>query len=120
MPFLSIHHIQLAMPAGKEALAREFYGKRLGLNEVEKPPVLAKRGGVWFETNGVRIHLGVEDSFIPAKKAHPAFEVENAIGFLKALKTQGVTILEDDNLPEYDRGYIYDPFGNRIEILSPK
>ena len=120
MNLLSIHHIQLAMPVGQEVLARQFYEGILGLTEIPKPPVLARRGGVWFEGNGIHVHLGVEDKFIPAQKAHVAFEVNDAKTALKALRSAGVEVIEDDNLPDYDRGYIFDPFGNRIEILSLK
>ena len=113
---LALHHIQLAMPAGREECARSFYSGQLGLTEVAKPSVLADRGGCWFEGNGIALHLGVESPFVPAKQAHPAFEVadiENAYDALKAASPTEVSML-----PGIKRFYIEDPFGNRIEILE--
>ena len=114
----SLHHVQLAMPTGGEALARQFYFDLLGLPEVPKPPVLAARGGVWFEQGGVRVHLGVEDPFEPAKKAHPAFVVTDIDRLADMLLAAKVHILWDSDLPSHRRFYTADPFGNRIEILG--
>src|SRR6187551_1552795 len=72
---VAIDHVQLAMPAGGEDRARAFYAGILGLAEVPKPPPLAPRGGCWFESDTVKVHLGVEPDFQPATKAHPAFVV---------------------------------------------
>ncbi|MFK4392644.1 catechol 2,3-dioxygenase-like lactoylglutathione lyase family enzyme [Peribacillus frigoritolerans] len=79
MPFIfkSIDHIQLAAPKGSEETARKFFKNILGFDEVEKPEELKKRGGVWFEFGNYQIHIGIEEPFYPAKKAHPAFEIEN-------------------------------------------
>ncbi|KPU84474.1 glyoxalase [Marinosulfonomonas sp. PRT-SC04] len=119
MPICTLHHVQLAMPKGQEAAARAFYQGLLGLSEVVKPPILAARGGVWFERGSVRVHLGVEPDFRPAKKAHPAFEVKGVVKFLEVLEAAGVRVLRDDTLPGFARGYVEDPFGNRIELLEP-
>jgi len=114
-----LDHIQLAMPAGQEALAREFYGGVLGLTEVPKPANLARRGGVWFESGALRVHLGVEGDFRPAKKAHPAFLVQHLSEMTQHLQRAGVVVVTDEPLDEYDRIYVFDPFGNRIELLEP-
>ena len=116
--YKAIDHVQLAAPTGCEEKAREFYSSKLGFMEVEKPENLKKRGGVWFRSGTCVIHIGVEEPFAPAKKAHPAFEVENLENFKKHLKEQGVDFIEDDNLPGANRFYVYDPFGNRIEFLE--
>ncbi|MEO3872483.1 glyoxalase [Nonomuraea sp. B12E4] len=111
----ALHHVQLAAPAGSEPLLREFYEGVLGLREVPKPPGLAGRGGVWFRGASVEIHLGVEDDFRPARKAHPAFLVDDIDAY--AAEIQGA--IPDDLLPGYRRIYVSDPVGNRIELLQP-
>jgi catechol 2,3-dioxygenase-like lactoylglutathione lyase family enzyme len=113
-----IDHVQLAAPKGCESAARDFFGGILGLLEIEKPLELKSRGGVWFELNDFQIHIGVEENFVPAKKAHPAFEVEN-LDDLKTILTQNkVSYTEDNNIPGAKRIHIMDPFGNRLEFLE--
>jgi catechol 2,3-dioxygenase-like lactoylglutathione lyase family enzyme len=114
-----LDHVQLAMPAGEEALARKFYSGLLGLTEVSKPANLAKRGGAWFEGGSLRVHLGVEAGFRPAKKAHPAFLVQHLAAIVQHLQRAGVAVVTDEPLEGYNRIYISDPFGNRIELLEP-
>ena len=118
MRVVRIDHVQVAMPAGREAEARAFYGGLLGLREVEKPPVLAQRGGVWFEGGSARLHLGVEADFRPATKAHPALLVVGLAELLERCRTAGVPVETDDLLPGYKRAYVRDPFGNRLELLQ--
>jgi len=114
-----LHHVQLAMPARGEPAARDFYGRLLGLDEVAKPADLAARGGAWFERGAVRIHLGIEEPFRPARKAHPAFLVSDLTALCARLEEAGHTPRPDDALPGYDRVFVDDPFGNRIELLEP-
>lgn len=116
--FKSIDHVQLAAPKGSEDIARKFFKDILGFAEVEKPETLQKQGGVWFTYGNCHIHIGVEDPFSPAKKAHPAFEVENIEGLKKHLIANHIDVTEDDKLPGANRFYISDPFGNRIEWLE--
>lgn len=116
--FKAIDHVQLAAPKGSEDSAREFFGEILGFEEIEKPPVLKKRGGAWFKYGSCQIHIGIEEPFIPAQKAHPAFEMENIEGLKQHLSAAGVEYIEDDNLPGANRIYVQDPFGNRIELLE--
>ncbi|MEH6942636.1 VOC family protein [Bacillus sp. JJ722] len=120
MPYIfkAIDHIQLAAPKGSEETARIFYTNILGFTEVEKPEELKKNGGVWFESGKIRIHLGIEEPFSPAKKAHPAFEIENIEALKIHLIKYEVDIIEDNKLPGANRCYISDPFGNRIELLE--
>jgi len=115
---LFIHHVQLAMPAGGEDQARVFYSGLLGIPEREKPANLAKRGGCWFEADALKIHLGVEPDFRPALKAHPAFLVDDVATLAKNLKTAGCRVVEDEPLEGYERVYVFDPFGNRIELIQ--
>jgi catechol 2,3-dioxygenase-like lactoylglutathione lyase family enzyme len=115
----SIDHVQLAMPAGGEGLARWFYGELLGLPEMPKPERLARRGGCWFESPTVKIHLGVEADFRPAKKAHPALLVADLAALVRELQDAGVELVDDEPLHGYHRVYAYDPFGNRLELLEP-
>jgi len=117
-PFSAIDHVQLAMPAGGEDRARDFYGRLLGIKEVAKPPELAKRGGCWFECGPVQIHLGVEADFCPARKAHPALRCFDFDGLLNRLKAAGVVATDDASIPGVRRCHISDPFGNRIELIS--
>jgi catechol 2,3-dioxygenase-like lactoylglutathione lyase family enzyme len=116
---LAIDHVQLAMPAGGEPMARQFYAGMLGLDELPKPPALAARGGAWFGRGSVQLHLGVEADFRPARKAHPALLVDDLDGLLVRLRAQGVAAREDDELPGYRRAFVADPFGNRIELMQP-
>lgn len=119
MPILRLDHLQLAMPPGREADARRFYGDLLGLREVAKPAVLAGRGGVWFEGDGgLSLHLGVEADFRPARKAHPAFVVDDLPGLVRTLSAAGHALTEDVALPGIERRFVHDPFGNRIELIE--
>ena len=108
-----IDHVQVAAPPGCEEAAREFYGALIGLVEVEKPESLRGRGGVWFE----QLHVGVEEDFAPARKAHPAFAVLAYDELQARLRAAGVDIADDDALPGVRRFYTADPWGNRIELL---
>jgi catechol 2,3-dioxygenase-like lactoylglutathione lyase family enzyme len=119
MRIKEINHIQLAMPRGGEDKARAFYEGVLGIPEVQKPLNLAKRGGCWFVRGNLRVHLGVEDDFRPARKAHPAFLAEDLSAFRKVLERAGFRAKTDEPLEGYDRIYVDDPFGNRIELLEP-
>jgi catechol 2,3-dioxygenase-like lactoylglutathione lyase family enzyme len=114
-----IHHVQVAIPAGGEDLARAFYGEVLGFREIAKPENLVKRGGCWFETGNLQVHLGVDKEFTPATKAHVAYQVADLAAMRARLEAAGVAIVEDEPLPGYDRFYVADPFGNRVEILQP-
>ena len=116
---VAIDHVQLAMPAGGEAQARAFYRDALGITEIPKPPHLAKRGGCWFERGELKIHLGVEADFRAARKAHPALRVEGLKALTEKLRRLGFTVRDDEPLEGYDRIYVDDPFGNRIELLEP-
>jgi catechol 2,3-dioxygenase-like lactoylglutathione lyase family enzyme len=116
---VGLDHLQLAMPRGKEAEARAFYAGILGLAELQKPPNLARRGGVWFTMGSQQLHLGVEQDFRPAKKAHPAFLVHDLRGLRARLEQQGFSPYEDEPLAGYERCYVADPFGNRLELLEP-
>lgn len=119
MPLTALHHVQLAMPEGREAEARRFYTDLLGLAEIAKPPVLAKRGGAWFESGAVRLHLGVEGDFRPARKAHPALVTTDLDTLAQTLQAADAPVKWDNDLPGFRRFYTADPFGNRIEILEP-
>ena len=119
MYIVRVDHVQLAMPEGGEALARDFFGDLLGIPEVPKPPQLAKRGGCWFERGALKIHLGVEKDFRPARKAHPALEVSDLPRLIAKLRERGHAVKEDEPLEGYHRVYVDDPFGNRIELLEP-
>ncbi|HEY5729604.1 MAG TPA: VOC family protein [Anaerolineales bacterium] len=119
MKIISIDHVQIAMPTGEEETARAFYVGILGFTEIPKPPALLKRGGAWFESKNVRLHLGVEKDFHPARKAHPAFIVENLDALLEKVQLAGYEWDESQPpLDGYKRAHIYDPFGNRIELME--
>jgi catechol 2,3-dioxygenase-like lactoylglutathione lyase family enzyme len=116
--FLALHHVQLAMPPGGEDQARAFYGDVLGLDEVPKPENLARRGGCWFEQGDLRIHLGVEEEFRAARKAHPALLVDDLAELAARIDAAGVKVISDEPLQGFERLYVYDPFGNRIELMQ--
>jgi catechol 2,3-dioxygenase-like lactoylglutathione lyase family enzyme len=115
----AIHHVQIAIPAGGEAAARRFYGELLGLREIEKPEVLQARGGVWFASGTLQLHLGVNPAFVPATRAHVAFEVADLAAVRRRCEAAGSPPRDDADLPGYARFYVDDPFGNRVEILQP-
>jgi catechol 2,3-dioxygenase-like lactoylglutathione lyase family enzyme len=115
----AIDHVQLAMPAGGEAEAVAFYEGLLGIPHVPKPPHLAVRGGCWFEDGPLKVHLGVEPDFRPARKAHPALRVGDLPALRARLEAAGCRIVDDEPLAGHDRCYVDDPFGNRIELLEP-
>ncbi|MFN2543208.1 MAG: VOC family protein [Actinomycetota bacterium] len=112
------HHVQLAMPSGGESRAEAFYGGLLGLERIEKPPELAGRGGCWFRGQGVELHLGVEDPFLAARKAHPALLVDGLDALEARLGEAGVEVTKDVELEGHRRFYAHDPFGNRIELIE--
>lgn len=116
---VGLDHLQLAMPGGGEEEARAFYAGILGLAELTKPPNLAARGGVWFTLGALELHLGVEADFRPARKAHPAFLVHDLATLRADLERAGFAPYEDQPLAGYDRFYVADPFGNRLEFLQP-
>ena len=118
MTVVTIDHVQLAMPAGGEASAQEFYEGLLGLSRVPKPPHLERRGGCWFENDSVKVHLGVDADFRPALKAHPAFVVDDLDGLVARLRAAGVAVRDGEPMETHHRAYADDPFGNRIELLE--
>ena len=113
-----IEHVQLAMPAGEEEDARQFFGGLLGFSEVPKPANLAKRGGCWFESGNAKLHLGVQADFQPATKAHPAFVVDDLDALRAKFDTAGFPCKDDEPLEGFRRTYVSDPFGNRIELME--
>jgi len=117
MRIVGIDHIQLAMPAGEEDKARAFYAGLLGIPERPKPAALAARGGAWFESPHVKIHLGVEGEFRPARKAHPALLVTGLSELAAVLRRAGHEVA-DDPLEGQARVYVSDPFGNRLELIE--
>jgi len=119
MKIYAIDHVQLAMPAGQEDVARAFYADVLGFTEIPKPPELAKRGGCWFQQGSVFIHLGVEADFRPARKAHPAFLVDGLDEVVARVADAGLEVdTSQPPLDGYHRAHIFDPFGNRIELME--
>ncbi len=115
---VALDHVQLAMPVGGEGQAVAFYEDLLGLRRVPKPERLAVRGGCWFEGQGFGIHLGAEEAFVPAKKAHPALVIEGYRDLLDTLESAGVEIRPNHEIEGVERCHIDDPFGNRIELIA--
>ena len=125
---IGVHHVLLAAPPGSEDALRAFYGGVLGLEEIPKPPELAKHGGAWFrgrsghhdgEFHHVELHLGIEDDFRPARKAHPALIVHDIAQLAERLRAAGHDVTPDGLFPGYRRVYADDPVGNRLEFLQP-
>ena len=115
---IGLDHVQLAMPPDQEDGAERFYGGILGFDVVPKPAHLAVRGGCWFESHSVKVHLGVEADFTPARKAHPAFVVSNLRKLEDRFNAAGVTIVWDTQISGFERFYAADPFGNRLEFMQ--
>jgi hypothetical protein len=120
MSITALDHVQLAMPVGAEheSAAEAFYAGLLGLPRVPKPEPLASRGGCWFVSGPIQVHLGVEDPFAPARKAHPAFLVDDLDGLAARLTDAGHDVRWSDELPGTRRFHTDDPFGNRIELIQ--
>lgn len=119
-----LHHVQLAAPAGSEPRMREFFAGVLGLTEVAKPAALAQRGGAWFEGPGFQLHVGIEQDFVPAKKAHPALLTDDLDGLAARAAGAGYQVKRDSPLvlpdgTEFAHVYVTDPVGNRLEFLQP-
>lgn len=113
-----IDHVQVAAPRGCEEEARRFYSGVLNMKEVDKPEPLKARGGVWFEFGSFQLHVGVEEPFASAKKAHPAFVVNGFSGLREHLESNGIQVKDDNSIPGSSRFFIADPFGNRLEFLK--
>lgn len=118
--FGGLHHVQLAVPPGAEDRCRAFWGEVLGMEELEKPQALAARGGCWFRGGGVEVHLGVEEDFRPAGKAHPGILVRSLDALARRLRELGHEVVWDDAFPGHRRFYASDTFGNRLEFLEPE
>lgn len=117
MSIIEMDHVQVAIPKGGEDLARSFYSDQLGMREIPKPAALAGRGGCWFRSGDAVIDLGVEEPFAPARKAHPAFLVDDLGVLQEQLVSAGHECIRGDNeIPGVVRFHTFDPFGNRIEF----
>lgn len=114
-----LHHVQVAIPEGGEDDARRFYGDLLGMTEIAKPSALAARGGAWFRAGDAELHLGVQEPFLAAAKAHPAFVVDDLAAVCEHLRRNAVAAELDDLFPGHRRAYVRDPFGNRVELMEP-
>lgn len=113
---MRLHHVQVSCPPGGEEAARRFYAEALGLREIHKPPRLAARGGVWFAADGFEVHVGVEDPFAPARKAHPAFAVGDVDAYAARVAAAGFAVHWDDAIPGVRRFHTADGNGNRVEV----
>ncbi|MEM7018465.1 MAG: VOC family protein [Pseudomonadota bacterium] len=115
---IGLDHMQVAIPKGEEDRARAFYTELLGLTEIPKPAETAGRGGLWLECGALQVHLGVEEPFAPARKAHPAFRVVDYKSLLDKLSSAGYQVKPDTALPDVERAFVNDPFGNRVELIN--
>jgi catechol 2,3-dioxygenase-like lactoylglutathione lyase family enzyme len=118
MPILSLDHVQIAIPVGSEDRARAFYSGILGFTEIEKPPQMAERKSMWFVAGAVNLHLGIEPDFHPARRSHPAFVVEDLDTVLAACERAGITGKPDTSFNGFRRVHVFDPFGNRLELME--
>jgi catechol 2,3-dioxygenase-like lactoylglutathione lyase family enzyme len=118
MAIIEIEHLQIAIPLASEERARAFYSGVLGFREIAKPAEMAKRKSLWFVAGKVNLHLGIEVDFHPAKRAHPAFIVEGLDGILAVLAREGASAKQDTSFQGYRRFHVFDPFGNRLELME--
>jgi catechol 2,3-dioxygenase-like lactoylglutathione lyase family enzyme len=118
MPILSLDHVQIAIPVGGEARAREFYTAILGLTEVEKPAEMAGRNSIWFVAGPVNLHIGIEADFHPAQRAHPALVVDGLDDIVAACERAGLPTKPDTSFNNFRRVHVFDPFGNRLELME--
>jgi catechol 2,3-dioxygenase-like lactoylglutathione lyase family enzyme len=117
---MGIDHVQLACPPRTEAALRSYYIDILGLAEKPKPPALAIRGGCWFTGHGIELHLGVEEDFRPARKAHPGLAWPDLDALAATLAAHGYPVqwAAPDEIPGVRRFHTEDPHGNRLEFLT--
>jgi catechol 2,3-dioxygenase-like lactoylglutathione lyase family enzyme len=113
---LGIDHVQVAVPPGSEAEARAFYGDVLGLEELPRPTTLSGRHGCWFRAGTQELHIGFEEPFHPARKAHPSFVVDDLAALVGRLRAEGTPATPDASIPGVERAFVHDPFGNRLEL----
>jgi catechol 2,3-dioxygenase-like lactoylglutathione lyase family enzyme len=118
MPILNLDHVQVAIPVGGENRARDFYGGVLGFTEIDKPASMAGRNSIWFAAGPVNLHLGIEPEFHAAKRAHPAFVVNDLDEILTACERAGLTTRPDTSFNGFRRVHVFDPFGNRLELMQ--
>ena len=116
--FLAFEHVQLIIPHGEERRAREFYIHVLGFTEIVRPESLGGRGGGWFRNGGVNLHLGSEPDFLPTRKGHPAWLVPDLARVVARCEAAGHPIEPAVPLPGFERVHVYDPFGNRLELME--
>lgn len=116
----ALDHVQMALPAGSEDVARSFYGDLIGLVEIAKPPDMAGRGGCWFAVGPLQLHLGVEADFRPAKKAHIALSCLNLAELRKRIENAAYPIRNDVPVDGRARFFSEDPFGNRLEFIAAR
>ncbi|WOT35300.1 VOC family protein [Streptomyces coeruleorubidus] len=116
---VALDYVQLAAPPGSEERLRAYYAGVLGMTEIPKPPLLARRGGCWFRAGAVQLHLGAEEDFRAAKKAHPGLRVTGIDAYAARLAAHGALVTWDSALPGHKRFYSHDPVGNRLEFLEP-
>jgi catechol 2,3-dioxygenase-like lactoylglutathione lyase family enzyme len=115
---VGLDHVQFTLPVGGEDAADRFYIDVLGFEAEEKPPVLAARGGRWYRSGRVRFHLGSDTAFRPAKRAHPAFVIQDLSALVARLAAEGIGVEWDENIPGVAHCYVSDPFGNRLELVA--
>jgi catechol 2,3-dioxygenase-like lactoylglutathione lyase family enzyme len=118
MPVLGLDHVQIAIPVGGEERAREFYDGILKFSEVEKPAAMTGRKSIWFVAGPVNLHLGIDAEFHPAKRAHPAFVVDNLDDIVAACESAGLATRPDVGFGDFRRVHVFDPFGNRLELME--
>jgi catechol 2,3-dioxygenase-like lactoylglutathione lyase family enzyme len=118
MTIIGIDHVQVAAPVGCEAAARAFYGGLLGMEELSKPEPIRARGGCWFRAGRQELHVGVEDPFAPARKAHPGLVVDDLDKLRERLVAAAVACDDDASIEGVDRLFVADPFGNRLELRA--
>lgn len=118
MGVIGIDHVQVAAPAGCEEAARAFYGAALGMEELPKPEAIRGRGGCWFRAGAQELHVGVEEPFAPARKAHPGLVASDLDAIRSRLREAGLEYDDDAKITGVDRLLVFDPFGNRLELRS--
>ena len=116
MTVVGIDHVQVAAPPGCEQAARAFYADLLGMEELPKPEAIRGRGGVWFQAGAQELHVGVEEPFSPARKAHLGLVVDDLAELASRLGAAGFDPQPDDAIAGLARFFVHDPFGNRLEV----
>ena len=112
-----VDHVQICIPPGTEAAARDFYENVLGFHKIQKPDSLQARPTQWFQNGDVELHIAV-DPVKERTRQHPALVVENIDTIRDHLLQHNIKIQDEPPIPDRKRFSFLDPWNNKIEFME--